>query len=156
MEQEKLEDESTETKPRGRPKKETTRKATKPNWRPSSRLATLKAKSGYTARWVDADPANVARKKAEHWLVMKPEDNVGPPIDQTDVNDGKALHDGIRYRDMIAMMLPNDLKEAREEYYKEENRQQMAGILKDTDREAEQMGAQVYKPKGQTGRVVIE
>ena len=140
-----------EKKPRGRPKK-----ATKPNWRPSSRLATLRAKPGYTARWVDADPAEIARKKAEGWIIMKPEDNVGPPIDQTDIKDGTALHDGIRYRDMIAMMLPNDLKEAREEYYRKENEQAMAGILKKSDGELENMGAQVYKPKGSPGRVVIE
>ena len=146
-------------KPKGRPKKEdkdNAVKATKPEWRPSSRLATLKAKPGFTARWVDADPANVARKKAEGWLIMRPEDNVGPPIEQIDVNDGKALHNGIRYRDMIAMMLPNDLKSAREEYYREEHKQAMAGILKETDQKLGNMGVQVTKPKGSPGRIVIE
>ena len=143
-----------EEKPNSKTKKK--RKATKPKWRPSSKLATLKAKRGFTARWVSADPAEVARKKAEGWIVMKPKDNVGPLIDQVDVHDGKALHDGIRYRDMIAMMLPDDLKEAREEYHREQNHQAMAGILRDTDNELEQMGAQVYKPKGSPGRIVIE
>ena len=138
-------------KPRGRPKK-----PTKPNWRPASNLATLKAKKGFTAYWASSDPANIARKKAEGWIVMKPEDNVGPPIEQIDVNDGTALHDGIRYRDHIAMMLPDELKEAREDYHQEENRNQMAGVLRETDEKTQQMGVQTYKPQGQAGRVVIE
>lgn len=136
--------------------KKTTRKATKPAWRPASKLATLKAKDGFTARWVSADPTEIARKKAEGWVIMKPRDNIGPAIDQIDVNDGKALHDGIRYRDMIAMMLPDDMKKAREEYHEEENRQAMAGILKETDGQLNKMGAQTFAPKGAPGRIVIE
>ena len=152
MESETEEIPEKEEKPKTRRK----RKATKPAWRPSSRLATLKARSGFTARWVSADPAEISKKRAEGWIIMKPSDNKGPEIEQTDISDGKALHDGIRYRDMIAMMLPDDLKEAREEYYKKENEQAMAGILDETDNKLGQIGAQTYKPKGASGRVTIE
>lgn len=153
---------SEQTEPKAdAPEKETKptrtkRKVKKPGYRPASRLATLKARKGYTPRWVSADPAEIARKKAEGWIIMQPKDNIGPEIEQTDIKDGSALHAGIRYRDMIAMMLPDSIREDREEYYREENRQAMAGILRDTDQKLEQTGAQVYKPHGQPGRIVIE
>lgn len=147
-----LKTETVEETVQDKPKK----KATKPNWRPASMLGTLKARKGFTPRWVKADPANIAKKKAEGWIVMKPSDNIGEEIDQTDINDGKALHNGIRYRDHIAMMLPDETKKAREEYIREENKQQMAGILRDTDEQFAAKGVQTYKPKGQAGRIVID
>lgn len=131
-------------------------KATKPGWRPASKVAGLKAKPGFKARWVSNDPSNISRKKAEGWIVMKPSDNVGEVISQEDVNDGNPLHDGIRYRDMIAMMLPNELVAEREQYYKKENQHAMGSILGETDGKMANMGVQTYAPKGQSGRIVID
>ena len=131
-------------------------KATKPGWRPASRLGVLKAPPGFTARWVSDDSANVAKKKAEGWIMMKPKDNLGTEITQQDVADTKGLGECIKYRDMVAMMLPDDLKEARDEFHREEVRSATRVILKDVDSQLGQKGVQTYKPKGMSGRIIID
>lgn len=132
-------------------------KATPPVWRPANKMAELKAKKGYTARWVNNDPANIAKKKAEGWIVMKPEDEIGTfSTSYKDVNDGKALGTGIVFRDSIAMMIPDELKAAREEFMRQENANAMSSILNKTDDKIKQTGASTYKPKGMSGRIVID
>jgi len=132
------------------------KRATKPNWRPASKVATLKARHGFTARWVNSDPGEIAAKKSEGWILMKPEDNLGDYQPLEDVNDGKAIFNGIRFRDMIAMMLPDDMKEAREEYMRRENANAKELILNKTDEEAKRNGVQIYAAKGHSGRIVID
>lgn len=143
---------------RGRPpaeKSDESKRATKPGWNPSSMLGTLKAPAGYEARWVRNDPAAVAKKKAEGWIVMRPKDNTGTEIVQTDVADQKTIGDYIVYRDCIAMMLPLEMKAAREEYHRSEIVGTMKQILHDTDGEIGKLGGSTYKPKGMKGRIVI-
>jgi hypothetical protein len=145
-----------EQKPRrGRPSLNE-KKATTPGWRPSSKQATIKAPHGFIARWVNADSGNIAKKRSEGWIFMSPEDNRGEFVPYDDVNDGKAVANQIRFRDMVAMMLPMEIYKQREDYYKNENRMAKSHVLKDTDNQFSQMGVQTYAPKGQSGRIVIE
>jgi hypothetical protein len=142
---------------RGRPKMSEEVKATPVKWRPASKQATLKAKSGYTAKWVRNDPSDIARYKSEGFIIMKPDDNVGPYKEAPlDVNDGTAVSNQIRFRDCIAMMLPNDLVEARKEYFKNENAAVMASVIKKTDDSVKKLGGQTYTPKGMAGKIVID
>lgn len=151
---------------RGRPAKAETdqsvdktaepKKGTKPGWKPSSVLPQLKARSGFTARWVGNESGNISKKLSEGWIVMKPEDNKGIPIKAYDTPDANPLANEIRYRDMIAMMIADEDKEARQEYMREENRAATRNILKDYDEKFKSHGVQTYAPKGQTGRIVIE
>lgn len=132
-------------------------RGTRPGFRPADRLGEgLKAPHGFTARWVRNDAANVAKKKAEGWIVMKPSDNKGEYVEDFDVNQGTPMHNGIRYQDMIAMMLPNELKESRDEYYRNEVKNTTRNVLRQTDDEMRRAGVQTYAPKGQKGRVVID
>ena len=131
------------------------KKATKPGWRPSSMLGTLKAPSGFTARWVRNDPASVAKKKAEGWIVMRPQDNKGTEIVQTDVADQKGSDSHIVYRDCIAMMLPDEMRLAREEYHRNEISNTMKVILHEADDGISKLGGRTYKPKNMPGRIVI-
>lgn len=151
---------------RGRPAKAETdktidkpaepKKGTKPGWRPSSVLPQLKARPGFTARWVRNESGNISKKMAEGWILMRPEDNVGIPIKAYDTPDANPLAGEIRYRDSIAMMLADEDKVARQEYIREENRSATKQILQKTDQEFKRAGVQTYAPKGQTGRIVIE
>lgn len=86
---------------------------------------------------------------------MKPSDNK-KKFDRQDVTDSAQLDSKIRYRSMVGMMLPDDIKEARNEYYKSETMRATASIMKKTDGEAKNMGVQTYAPKGMGGRIVIE
>lgn len=151
---------------RGRPAKAETeqsidkpqepKKGTKPGWKPASVLPQLKARHGFTPKWVSSDPGNISRKLAEGWILMKPQDNVGIPINSYETPDANSLASEIRFRDMIAMMIPDDVREARQEYMREENRAATRNILKQSDEKFKSHGIQTYAPKGQSGRIVIE
>lgn len=131
------------------------KKGTKPGWKPSSVLPQLKARTGFTPRWVRNESGNIAKKLAEGWVVMRDSDNVGIPIRQ-DNPDTNSTANEIRFRDQIAMMIPDDLRQARAEYIREQNRDAQRQILEKTDETFKQFGVQSYAPKGQSGRIVIE
>lgn len=132
-------------------------KATPVKWRPASKQALLKAKNGFTAKWVRNDPADIARYRSEGFIVMKPSDNVGGYAEApADVNDGTAVSNQIRFRDCIAMMLPNELVEARKEFFRNENKEIMSSIMKKTDDDIKKTGGQTYTPRGMAGKIVID
>ena len=133
-----------------------TKKGTRPGWKPASILPQLKARHGFTARWVRNDPGNIQRKMAEGWLLMKPEDNVGTPIIQAETPEANPLASEIRYRDSIAMMLPDEAKQDREEYYRNESRSVQQQVLSKSDEQFKSHGVTTYTPKGQAGRIVID
>ncbi len=130
------------------------KKGTKPGWKPAGQIPRLKAPSGYTAKW--ANPEKLDKLRAEGWEIMKPEDNKGQEILKVDVNDAGSLTGALRYREMIAIMLPKELKEQRDEWVRQENKEAVKNILKQTDEELKENGVQTYAPKGQAGRIVIE
>lgn len=130
------------------------KKGTPPGWKPAGQIPRLKAPSGYTAKW--ANPEKLDKLRAEGWLLMKPEDNKGQEILKVDVNDAGSLTGAVRYREMIAIMLPNDLKKARDEWIRNENKDAVKGIFSQTDEKFKEKGVELYKPHGQAGRIVIE
>ena len=132
------------------------KKGTKPGWKPSSVLPQLKARTGFTARWVANESGNITKKLSEGWILMKPSDNVGIPIKAYDTPDSNALASEIRYRDSIAMMISDEDRQARQEYMRSESRAAQKQILQKTDDAFRSHGVQTYTPKGQAGRIVIE
>jgi len=54
------------------------------------------------------------------------------------------------------MMMPNDVKEARNEYLRAESDSARKQILREADEEFKRAGVQTYAPRGQSGRIVIE
>lgn len=135
---------------------ETVIEATKPGWRPSYAQAFLKAPSGYTARWVRNEAGNIQRKLAEGWKMMRPEDNKGAPIIAQDTTEANALASEIRHRDMIAMMMPVEMKEQRTAYYQAETQRLTSAVFDKTDQEFKKNGVATYAPKGMKGRIVID
>ena len=130
------------------------KKGTPPGWRPATQLPKLKGPSGFTVKW--CNPNKLTERRSEGWQIMKPEDHKGEEIVNIDVNDVGSLTGALRYRDMVAMMLPKELKEARDEWVRNENKEAMKGILKETDEKLSEMGVETYTPKGQSGRIVID
>lgn len=129
------------------------KKGTPPNWKPSSQLPKLKAPAGYIAKW--SAPAKLTERLSEGWKIMKPDDNKGDAILNLDVNDVGSLTGALRYRDLVAIMLPKELKEARDIWLKNENAEAMKGVLKETDEKLKENGVETFTPTGQQGRVVI-
>lgn len=129
------------------------KKGTPPGWRPASQLPKLKAPAGWTAKW--SHPGKLTERMSEGWKIMKPEDNRGEEIINIDVNDVGSLTSALRYRDMVAIMLPKELKEARDNWLRNENKEAMKGILRETDEQFKKHGVETYSPTGQAGRIVI-
>lgn len=128
-------------------------KGTPPGWKPASQLPNLKAPAGFTAKW--CNPNKLTERISEGWKVMKPEDNRGEQIVNVDVNDVASLTGALRYRDLVAIMLPKELKQARDNWLRNENNEAMKGVLNKTDAEFKKGGVETYTPKGQAGRIVI-
>ena len=128
-------------------------KGTPPGWKPAGQLPKLKAPSGWTCKW--SSPAKLTERMSEGWKIMKPSDNQGDEILNIDVNDVGSLTGALRYRDLVAIMLPQELKTARDNWLKNENKEAMKGVLKETDEKLKEGGVETYVPKGQEGRVVI-
>ena len=126
-------------------------KGTPPGWRPSGQLPRLKAPAGFTPKWSSIE--KLTERMSEGWQIMKPSDNVGPAIINIDVNDVGSLTGALRYRDLVAIMLPKELKTARDEWVRNENREATKGIFRETD--SKLSGVETYTPTGQAGRIVI-
>lgn len=129
----------------------------KPQWAPGNRLGQINVPKGFVPRWCDADEANLAKKREEGWI----------PVTKTTYPDAKHVNDGeikevkdgaaidgslIKYRNMVAMMMPEELAQARREYFEDETRKQTEAKVKMVDQK-EKMGsyASTIKP-----RLVIE
>lgn len=130
------------------------KKGTKPGWKPAGQIPRLKAPPGFTAKW--ANPEKLDKLRAEGWEIMKPSDNKGQEILKADVNDVGSLTGALRYRELVAVMLPNELKAARDEWHRSENQSAMKNILKQTDEQLKELGVETFAPTGQAGRIVIE
>lgn len=132
-------------------------KGTRPGWKPSSQLPRLKAPNGFIAKW--SAPAKLTERLSEGWKIMKPVDNQGEEILNIDVNDVSSLTGALRYRDLVAIMLPKELKAARDEWLRNENKESMRGILGKTDESFKEHGVETFgvvpDGKGGSSRIVI-
>lgn len=129
------------------------KKGTPPGWKPSNQLPKLKAPPGFVPKW--SSVSKLTERMSEGWKIMKPTDNRGEEIINVDVNDVGSLTGALRYRDLVAIMLPNELKEERDKWLRGENKEAMKGVLRETDEKLKEGGVETYTPKGQSGRIII-
>lgn len=136
---------------RGRPPK--TEKKGKPSWRPASMLDVPDKMPGFRPRWCSNDPLNLQRKKAEGWIPATEINGIRMTHDHPDkMGDGHPLTSVTEYRDMILMALPEDLAEARDEYFQQKTDAQTGSLKINAEEEAAKTGpdARVH------GKIVIE
>lgn len=99
------------------------KKGNKVSWKPASRIGKLHVPEGYVGRWVKNDPDNIARYRQEGWeLVNKTTHSKGGRSghDGSDVKDQKNLNGAVEYRELIGMMLSQEMADARVEYHRQE------------------------------------
>lgn len=139
---------------------ETSVKKGNTSWKPAARLI-AKIPPGYRGRWVDKDPANMAKKLAEGWEIANPTNGTHGASAQHQptklVQDGKPLTSVTEYRESVLMLTPEENAQARERYFSDLTRQQTAGLKRkaegDDQSNAAKHGA---RPKGVRGSIVIE
>lgn len=101
----------------------------KRSWAPAQKLSLVNKQPGFRHRWCDNDPQNIEKKQAEGWVFVDPNQGVKADHEFPEhVSDGKPLTSTKTYRELVAMALPEDLAEARDEYHEELTRKQTAGL----------------------------
>ncbi len=99
------------------------------SWKPASRLTVTGQREGFVQRWVNKEPANYQKRRADGWVPVH--GTLGSPAkhEQPDlVGDGKPLGSTIEYRDMVLCELPEEEYLAHREYYANETKAQTAGL----------------------------
>lgn len=103
----------------------TVKKGKKAQFRPASKLGYFNAPDGFTPRWVNgADQGNIMKKKAEGWEFVNATtlpgfEQVNEIVRKKEVTESGGLGNGVlRHNEMVAMVLPNEIKESRDEYFK--------------------------------------
>ena len=101
----------------------------KVSWAPARMLDLANKLAGFRYRWVDTDVANVRKKLAEGWQFVNRE--TGHPVEHLDpglMHGGQAPDSSVRYRDVVAMALPEEMGQARDEYFRDVTARQIAGV----------------------------
>lgn len=123
----------------------TGKKGRKPNWRPAARLGHLRVPPGFVPRWCSSDEADMQRKLAEGWIpvnrtTVPSGEHVRKEAVTKEVFDGENPYGAIGYREMIGMMLPEEMKAARDEYHREESLHQLRSKVMGKEKAEEKLG----------------
>lgn len=105
------------------------------SWKPATLLATSGELPGWRKRWCSNDAANITKKQAEGWVLVN--GTTGQPIEHEQrphTADASQLTSAKTYREMVLMVMPEELAKSREEFHRERTRQQTAGIYADAER----------------------
>ncbi len=122
---------------RGRPPK----KKGRSSWKPASMLTVVDKPEGYRTRWVSKDSLNMQRKKAEGWLMANEINGTEATHEHPDkMGDGRPLTSVKEYRDMVLMVLPEEIAKERDEYFREKTDKQTADLKKNLQDDAEGKG----------------
>jgi len=131
-----------EVKHRDKPKKVTSKKGREP-WKPAQLLSVRDKTPGFRYRWCDKDMDNIRRKEEEGWIKVSSTTSLKGEHDRpVNTVDGAPLcRDGVDYREVILMALPEERGLARDEYQaqrvREHSHEAMRGNL---ERETGKLG----------------
>lgn len=122
----------------------------KPTWKPADKL-TVHGTPGFRQRWVVKDSANIDKKLAEGWAMASPTAGLRPVhVRPETVQDGEPQTSTTEYRELVLMEMPEELAQARTEYFREKTRQQTAGLKGMADSE-DQKNAELNRVQERSG-----
>lgn len=130
---------------------EQTVKKGKASWAPATALTAQKI-PGHRTRWTNKDPVNMQRKEAEGWrAVHKDNGLVSEHEHPEDIASGKPLTSVTEYRELVLMALPEEVAQAREDYFTARTDAQSAGLVSNLKKDlAKDGGAAVH------GKIIID
>lgn len=112
-------DKSTAEKKKGQPV----------NFKPASRIPKLDAPEGFRVAWKHNTPENVRRCQYEGWEIANRIDHnmdvqMGDYYKKINDKPVSETSSNITHNELIAMLIPDEMAEARKEYYRNETEQQ--------------------------------
>lgn len=111
------------------------KKGNKPTWKPAMVLDKVDGvPEGHTARYVRNEEKNVQRKLKEGWIPLnKTNSGAKAESEEHHIKDSHTLGSHIGKRELVVMVLPDELKQAREEHFQKETRTMTEAKLKAHD-----------------------
>lgn len=122
----------------------------KASWKPAT---ALKAQNidGFRTRWTNKDPINMQRKEAEGWEIVDPNKGLRSEHEHPeDLESGKPLTSITEYRELVLMALPEEVAQAREEYFTAQTDAQTASLKSNLKKDMADGKASVH------GKIIIE
>lgn len=106
------------------------------SWQPSSRLSVTGQREGFVQRWIDKEPANYQRKRADGWRPVNGTLGSHAKHEHPDLTgDGKPLGSTVEYRDMVLCEIPEEDYQAHRDYYAKQTEAQTAGLRRKAEQE---------------------
>ncbi len=122
-----------------------TTKKGKASWKPARMLDIRNQQAGYRHRWVSRDSQRVEKMLAEGWVIVDKTSGIkGEHADPNTVQDGNALEGANVYRELVHMALPDELGEARDEYYQQKAKAQVEGVNRRAREEAKKIDPRAH------------
>lgn len=116
--------------------KQETLKKGKPTWKPASLNVFSDMEPGYTYRQSRKDEENLYKKAQEGWEnvsgIQSPSTGY---VEPGRAEDGKSLTSVTEGRDWILQRIPNELAEARREFFSEKTEKMTAGLRAHIDKD---------------------
>lgn len=130
---------------RGRPPKDEVKKG-KPTWKPANVDDVFDKETGYRYRWLNKDPKNLAKKKAEHWEIVSEANGAGTTSEAGygRIDAGKPLTTVRESYDRVLAKIPEDLAQERDAHYNAETSRRMAGLTRQTKEGLSQSDAPIH------------
>jgi hypothetical protein len=126
----------------GRPKADTLKKGVK-SWTPAAVTDVTNKEAGYRYRWVNKDPDNLAKKKAEHWeYVDSATDSANAPAPR--MEDGSPMTSVVDKRDVVLMRIPEEFAQGRDAYMNNKADSRIAAVTKQTKADLAKEGAEMH------------
>lgn len=118
----------------------------KRSWKPHSLLDVYDKQSGYRYRWVNKEPQNVYKKKAEGWEMVSgiTSDTAKQPEHVKRMMDGANITSIIEKHDCVLMRLPEELATERDDYFRNQTARRTQGITDHIHKEAAKQGTETH------------
>jgi hypothetical protein len=122
----------------------------KASWRPATALRAQDL-DGFRTRWTNKDPINMQRKEAEGWEIVDANRGLRSEHEHPDdLESGKPLTSVTEYRELVLMALPEEVAQAREEYFTAQTDAQTASLKSNLRNDLAGGKASVH------GKIIIE
>lgn len=113
----------------------------KPTWKPANVDDVFDKEPGYRYRWVHKSEDNLAKKRAEHWVL---DEGTNVEAGYGRINEAKPLTSVRERRDAVLMRLPEEIAQERDDYYNGETARRMSALKRQTRDDLGQSGAPIH------------